>query len=126
MHPLLNLLATQPQLLADHVEAYAELAAAEAGEACGIWKRRALLYAAALCSLGVAAVLAGVALMLWAVTPAVNIHSLWALFAGPLLPAAFAAGCLVAANARNDIVPFETLRQQLRADITMLREAGTP
>lgn len=66
-HPLLHLLLTQPRLLADHVEAYAELVATEIGNVSVAWKRRALLNAVALCCLGVAAVLAGVALMLWAV-----------------------------------------------------------
>ena len=57
LHPLLHLVATQPQLLADHAEAYAELVAEELGDFSVTWKRRALLNAVALCFGGVAAVL---------------------------------------------------------------------
>ena len=68
MHPLFHLLATRPQLLADHAEAYAELVAVEINRMSATWTRLALLNAMALCSLSVALALAGVALMLWAVT----------------------------------------------------------
>jgi hypothetical protein len=122
LHPLLRLVATQPQLLADHAEAYAELAAAEIGAVSSVWKRRTALNAAALCCLGVAAVLAGVALMLWAVVPAADIRAPWALVAAPLVPAAAAAICLMAAVSLRSTGGFDKLRQQMTADIVMLRE----
>jgi hypothetical protein len=122
LHPLLRLVATQPQLLADHAEAYAELAAAEIGAVSSVWKRRTALNAAALCCLGVAAVLAGVALMLWAVVPAADIRAPWALVAAPLVPAAAAAICLMAAASLRSTGGFDKLRQQMTADIVMLRE----
>lgn len=124
LHPLLHLVATQPQLLAEHAEAYAEMVAAQVGAVSVAWKRRAVLNAVALCSLGVAAVLAGVALMLWAVIPPVDIHAPWALVAGPLLPALAAVACLVAARGRDEGSAFGALREQIHADIVMLREAG--
>jgi hypothetical protein len=125
LHPLLHLVATQPQLLADHAEAYAELVAAEIESVSGEWKRRAALNAAALCCLGVAAVLAGVALMLWAVVPAADIQAPWALLAAPAVPAIAAAICLTAARApAGNAGGFDKLRQQLHADIVMLREAA--
>ena len=124
LHPLLHLVATQPQLLADHAEAYADMVAAEVGAASAAWKRQALLNAVALCCLGVAAVLAGVALMLWAVIPAADIQAPWALIAAPLLPIAVALGCLWAARARTGGSAFDKLRQQLKADILMLREVS--
>lgn len=124
LHPLLHLVATQPQLLAEHAEAYAEMVAAQVGAVSVAWKRRAVLNAVALCCLGVAAVLAGVALMLWAVIPPADIHAPWALLAGPLLPALVAAACLVAARARDEGTGFGALREQIHADIVMLREAG--
>ena len=122
MHPLLHLVATQPQLLADHAEAYAELVAAEIGTASAAWKRRALLNAVALCCLVVAVVLAGVALMLWAVIPAAQMHAAWVLIAAPLLPVAVALGCLLAARAQDEGGVFENLRRQMKADMAMLRE----
>jgi hypothetical protein len=124
LHPLLHLVATQPQLLAGHAEAYAELVAAEIGTVSAAWKRRAVLNAVALCCLGVAAVLAGVALMLWAVIPIADIQAPWALVAAPLLPIAAAAACLAAARVRGDAGGFDKLRQQVKADIVMLREAS--
>ena len=124
LHPLLHLIATRPQLLAEHAEAYAELVAADVGAASAVWKQRAVLNAVALCCLGVAAVLAGVALMLWAVVPVADIHSPWALVATPLLPVAVAAGCLMAARERPGGSTFGNLRRQVRADIVMLREAN--
>jgi len=125
LHPLLHLVATQPQLLAEHAEAYAELIAAQVGTASVALKRRAMLGAVALCCLGVAAVLAGVALMLWAVIPPADIHATWALIVGPLLPAVASAACLAAARSDGEAGGFSALREQLRADIGMLREAGT-
>ncbi len=124
LHPLLHLVATQPQLLAEHAEAYAEMVAAQVGAASAAWKRRAALSAVALCCVGVAAVLAGVALMLWAVSPPGTIHAPWALLAGPLLPAGVAVVCLLAARGGGAAGGFSALREQLKADIVMLREAG--
>jgi hypothetical protein len=124
LHPLLHLVATQPQLLADHAEAYADLVASEIGLVSATWKRRAALSAVALCCLGVSAVLAGVALMLWAVIPPADIQAPWALLAAPALPLAAAAACLLAARSGGGASGFDKLRRQLHADITMLREAG--
>jgi hypothetical protein len=125
LHPLLHLIATQPQLLAEHAEAYAEMVAAEIGSVSTAWKRRALLNAVALCCLGVAAVLAGVALMLWAVIPPADIQAPWALVAAPLAPIAAAAACLWAARMGGELSGFDKLRQQVKADIVMLREVST-
>jgi hypothetical protein len=124
MHPLLRLMATRPQLLVDHVQAYADLLAVEIGLASATWKRLALLNAVALVSLGVAATLAGVALMLWSVTPAAAIHAPWALWVAPLLPLALAVGCVFAARFRGGDAAFDILRQQLGADMLVLRQAG--
>jgi len=120
---VLQLVSTQPQLLAEHAEAYAELLGTELGDATDGWKRQALLNAAALCGLGVAAVLAGVALMLWAVLPAAGMRAPWALVVAPLLPAAAALACFVAAHRQRDTA-FDKVRQQIAADLAMLREAS--
>lgn len=126
MYRLLQLFATQPQLLADHAEGYAELLVTEIGHVSAAWKRRAVLNALALCCLGVAAVLAGVALMLWAVLPVAHLQALWVLIATPLLPIAAAVGCLVAARVKGDDSPFANVRQQMKADMAMLREMSAP
>jgi hypothetical protein len=123
IHPLLRLVATQPQLLADHAEAYAGLVSEELGRAAAAWKLRVLLLAVALCLAGVAAVLAGVALMLWAVTPAANLQAGWALIAAPLVPAAVALICALAGKPLNEPA-FVDLKQQVAADLGMLREVS--
>ncbi len=125
IHPLLRLVATQPQLLADHAEAYAGLVGEELSRSTSEWKRRVVLSAVALCLLGVAAVLGGVALMLWAVTPAANLQAPWALIAAPLVPAVIAAVCLLASRSSPGDT-FAGLRQQLAADLSMLREVSAP
>ena len=125
LHPLLRLIATHPQLLVDHVEAYADLLAEEIGHVSTAWKRRTLLQAVALCSVAVAAVLAGVAIMLWATVPLAEMHAPWALVAAPLLPIAIAIGCLVAAG-QLTTKNFDYMRQQIKVDMDLLREVGTP
>jgi hypothetical protein len=124
MHPLLQLIATKPQLLFDHVEAYGELVTSEARYISAMWKRRALLTAIALCSVGVGAVLAGVALMLWAVIPTSQIQAPWALVVAPLLPLALATACIIYARSRGEDNAFDTIREQVNADLTMLREVN--
>lgn len=124
MHPLLRLVASQPQLLVDHAEAYAELVTVEISAASAGWTRRVALNAAGLCGLGVAAVLAGVACMLWAALPASGMQAPWALIVVPLLPLAVALGCLGLARSRGHGPAFDALRRQVQADLAMLREAG--
>lgn len=122
MHPLIRLIATEPQLLADHAEAYATLVSAEFGTASSALKRRAVLGAAALCCLGVAAVLGGVALMFWGLVPLANSQAPWVLIVAPVVPAVLAGVCLVAARAPTDAGAFDNVRSQVKADMAMLRD----
>jgi hypothetical protein len=124
LHPLLNLVATQPQLLADHAEAYAELLAAEMTRAVQAWRQRLLLYAGALCGLAVGAVLAGVACMLWAALPDLAANAAWVLVAVPLLALMAAGACLWVAGRVPEGTGVQTVRGQFKADLAMLREAG--
>jgi len=123
IHPLLRLIATRPHLLVDHAEAYAELASEEFGKTASLWKQRVVLLVVALFLIGVAAVLGGVALMLWAVIPSPDIHAPWALVAGPLVPAAVALGCLLKAR-QQPPSSFDALKRQIRADLSMVREVS--
>jgi hypothetical protein len=122
IQPLLHLIATQPQLLADHAQAYGELVAAESSKALAAWKRQVMLNAVALCCMGVAAVLAGVALMLWAVVPEAHVYAPWALIAVPLPPVAVALWCLAAARAKGEGSAFDSVRRQIKADFVMMRD----
>ena len=61
--------------------------------------------------------------MLWAVVPATSIQAPWALVAAPGVPAIVAIICL--AMGRDKPTPsFVDLRQQLAADLVMLREVS--
>ncbi len=122
MHPLLKLIATRPQLLAEHAQAYAELAAAEVPRVTSAWKRKALLYAVALLALLAAMLLGGTALMLWAVLPAPPMPAAWLLVVVPMLPVAAAVACLFAARAGGH--DGSELKQQLVADLAMFKEAA--
>lgn len=122
LHPLLHMIAVQPQLMADHAEAYSELVAAELRSASSDWTRRTLLTAVALCSVGVAAVLGGTALMLWALLAPTQEHAQWVLLAVPAVPLAVAVVCWMMARPEGTARAFSKLREQVTADMTMLRE----
>ena len=124
MHPLLNVIATRPQLLAEHAQAYVELVAAELPRATAAWKRQALLNGLALLSLLASLVLGGVALMLWAALPWASMPTPWLLTAVPLLPAVAGIACLMAARSGTEANLLGDLRQQLGADAKMLHEAA--
>ena len=123
IHPLLRLVATQPHLLADHAEAYAGLVSAEIARTAAGVKLRVLVMVVALCLVGVAAVLTGVALMLWAVVPTANMPAPWALVAAPAVPAVIAVVCVLIGQ-RKSADTFAELKQQIAADLVMLREVS--
>lgn len=124
IHPLLRLVATQPQLLADHAEAYAGLIGEEWSRTAASWQRRVLLNAGVLCLGGVAIVLAGVSLMLWAAVPESGMRWPWVLVAAPIAPALLAALCAVVGRA-DGADPFADLKRQMAADLVMLRDVST-
>ena len=74
MNPWLHLVADQPHLLAEHAQAYADLAAVQIAGVSADWKQRALLIALASGGLLLAATFGGVALMLWSVAAAPQLH----------------------------------------------------
>lgn len=127
LHPLFHLIATQPQLLGDHAQAYGELIGTELATQAMALKRRALLGALALCLLGVATVLAGVALMLWVtLVPAPPQAALWVLALVPGVPGLLALVCGLLARAPNNASDpaFAELRRQVQADMALLRGLG--
>lgn len=123
IHPLLRLVASQPQLLAEHAQAYAALVGEDLGKTASMLKWQIALGLAALALAGVAVVLTGVALMLWAVSPPAAIQAPWLLLVVPGVPAALAAACVLASR-RHAHTPFDALKQQVAADLSMLRAAG--
>ena len=123
IHPLVRLLATQPHLAVEHASAYASLIEAEAVQIRRRWVRRAALSVLALGCLGVAVVLTGVALMLWAVTPTLSEQGQWALCIAPAVPAIIAI--MAGLMARRPVAEraFAAIQAQIRADLDMIRDA---
>ena len=128
LHPLIRLIATQPELLGSHVHAYGELIGTELATQAQAIKRRTILGALALCFMGVAAVLAGVSTLLWSILIPAMQPVPWAVILVPLTPAVLALICGVMARSGGSAqdAAFAELRRQLQADLTLLRTMGTP
>lgn len=125
LHPIFHLVATQPQLLGQHAQAYGELVSTELSNQASVWTRRALLSTLALCFLVVCAVLAGVAIMMWAAL-VTDPRTAWVLILVPSAPGIAAIACYLAARHRSatDAQAFAELRRQMQADLALLRELG--
>ncbi len=124
LHPVLHLIATKPQLLGEHMEAYAELVGIEVGKTTKLWKSRAQLYAVALFLLIVGILFAGMALMFWALMPLAGMNLPWLLPAVPLVPLVAGSFCVLKARGKPTYPGFGTLKAQLSADLAMLREVS--
>lgn len=124
MHPFFKLMVDRPAALTDHVEAYASLATLELSAAVTQLRQRAVKTVVAVVGASVAVLFGGVSAMLWAVTPAADLHAPWVLWLTPLIPAALAVGCWWSANAGSPLPAFSALRGQVREDIAMLREVS--
>lgn len=127
MLPMLRLLAGELPTLAEHAEAYAELAAEEAALAARRWRLRAVATGACVLSATFAIGLGGVALLLWGVLPAQPAGPApWLLWA---LPGAFAVLAALAAWIGHGLPrapAFAELRSQWREDMAMLRGEAAP
>lgn len=121
IHPLFRLLVSEPQMLADHVEAYSELVSEEMGAVTAQWKRRALLHAVSVGFAAIAVMLIGMGLMLWAAIPPENMNSPWAVAVIPAVPLVMSVWAHFAAKAPVAEHGFKTIREQLAADAAMLR-----
>ena len=122
LQALIHLLTAQPAALTQHAQAYADLFGDEFGLAKQALRKRLVLWSAAICGLSLSMGLAGVALLLWAVTPPGQVHSIWILFGVPLLPLLAALACLWAASSKlsSDGVMFANFRQQLAVDRALI------
>jgi uncharacterized membrane protein YqjE len=126
IHPVFRLAAAQPMLLAGHVGAYAGLLSEELRIGAAAVQRRLLWQLAGAMCLAVAAVLAGVALLLWASRPLTDAPAPWLLLATPLLPAALGLWALWQARTRPSAPPFARVRAQLAEDAALLARHTAP
>ena len=121
---LFRLATREPEILADHVEAYSELIAGELSTAATRWQRRAALEVLGYASFAVAGLLIAMALMLWAVIPVTTMNEPWILLVVPLLPAIVGLWASRSARTVMRAETFVTLRSQWAADREMLREVS--
>jgi len=126
IHPLFRLIAAEPQMVGDHLGAYCTLFGDELRSVTTHWSRRLVLQIAAAALLAVALGLAGVSVLLWAVTASLPADAAWALVLVPLAPVAAALLCQSAARGGSPAANFVAMRRQIDADMQMLREATTP
>ena len=123
IHPLFRLLVSEPQMLADHVEAYAELVSEEVGAVAARMKRRMLLQAVSLVGIGLGLFFGVIALMLWAAVP--ELRAPWVLIAVPVVPLLVGIGCRFGANKPpEETHGMKVIREQMAADAAMLRSVG--
>ena len=92
IHPMLKIVASRPELLAEHLAAYGELAAVQAQVAAAQLQRRAVLIGVAALAAALGLGLAGVAVMLAGALPLQTMPTPWLLAVVPLLPLVVAAG----------------------------------
>lgn len=126
IHPLLRLIATEPEILGDHVEAYAELVGDEVRKTSSAWSLRIGLYLAALALVCVGLVLSGVAVMLWAALPPAGFQMPWLLVVVPAGAFFAAIACVLIARRTAVENVFDNVKKQLSADMAMLREVSAP
>jgi uncharacterized integral membrane protein len=119
VHPIFSVLITRPELVMDHVAGYAALAQEEASTVGVQVARRGAAWA--VCAVGalVFLILAGMAVMLGAVT---EFH--WALVIVPAVPLALSVAGFFIARQPMDSKAFGELRSQLDADVQALRTMG--
>ena len=131
-HPLIKLLVTHPEMLANHVAAYARLATVQADEAWAQLRRAALLRAVLGVALLLGLVFAGCALLVLAALPLQSLNAPWLLVAVPCAPLLTAAA--LALRIRHESLSGKgaldtlrsTLQQQFDADAQLLSEAARP
>lgn len=119
-HPVLRLAAEQPMLLATHVGAYANLALEEMSSTGATLKRQMMWQLVGVLCLVVAAVLCGVAVLLWVALPGAASGPVWVFIATPVLPALLGLWVLWSTQERQRLEPFARLRMQLLEDVALL------
>ena len=120
IHPIFSVLVSRPELVMDHVAGYAALVQEEASSVGSEVAKRVIAWAAAAFCFLVFLVLAGVAVMLGAVTG--EFH--WTLVVVPGLVLALGVLALNKARERLPAKAFAELKAQLDADAQVLRTLG--
>lgn len=126
MHPLLQLLVSQPALLAEHAQGYISLLGMEASTLARSTRQQLVWGAAAALCASTTVVLMGVALMLWAALPGLPANALWVLALTPALPLLATLGSLLCLRAASHATAFAQTKEQLQVDLQLLKEVSAP
>ena len=127
LNPWFELLATRPQLLAEHAQAWGGVLAAEGAAAWQHGQRRLWLRLAALLAGTIGLMLAGVATLLWALASPAQLQQPLAgaaLLGVPLVVLGLALVCLlVARKGAEESAPqrWARLGHEWRADLALLQ-----
>jgi len=124
IHPLFSTLVTRPELLVEHLGAYAQLARVEASDAGALLRQRVRLMLMLGTGLSLGAGLGGAALLLVAAVPLQQMPAPWLLALVPALPLGLALYSALRLRQQDFSGSFELLRQQFAFDTSLLREAG--
>ena len=120
VHPIFSVLISRPELLVDHVAAYAALVREEASTAGREMAVRAIFWVLAAFAFAMFLALSGVAIMLGAMFDSFNA----ALIAVPGVALLIAMAAVLVARKPLPVVAFGELKAQLEADAQALRGAG--
>lgn len=120
MHPLCLTMIRRPDLVADHLGAYAALFKQEADEASKMVVRRVLVWLTAVVSVAICVVLSGTALMLGVLQN--QFH--WILIAVPVSIAVCALGAFAWTRQGAKTNHFTNIKSQLLSDASALRAAA--
>jgi hypothetical protein len=122
-HPALLILAKNPEMLADHAEAYADLISESLRGMMVHWRRRAICDIAVAVCLMLSAVFTGMAAMLWGASTAVSYQAPWLLVGIPILPLLIALGLWQFARKQSyGTEALEIVKRQVQADLAVLRQ----
>ena len=129
-HPLIKLLATRPDLLAQHLWAYAQLATVQADQALLHWRRAALLRAALVVALLLGLLFLGFALLVLSALPWHSLNAPWLMLAVPGVPLLLAAGLGLRIQSEQRSGPGilhnlrGTFQAQFEADAQLMTDAA--
>jgi hypothetical protein len=120
---LLGLVAQHPELLATHVQSYFALAKEALGQQARLYQRKLVWLVLAGACFVVAAVHAGMLVMLYFVLEPALQSSLWLASAVPLASVLLGAACLGLCMRRASSDPFDAWNEQVATDLALLRPA---
>ncbi len=120
LHPLLRLMLSRPDLLADHAGNYVELARVSARTVAEAWRSRLVGWVLAIGGTFLSLVFLGVGVMLHASAPDSSTMA-WYFWAVPLAPACLATWGFWMARSRGPSTPSNAIVDQLKADLDLLK-----